>query len=275
MRRTVQIGMLTALVVSALAIAQSTGPGGSSGGSSGSSGGGTVVDWDGGAMTYERTLDRAEGLMMPDCRDGSARQMYSPNSPTGGDYEWTPTAAGAGNSGYCHIWGGCGSGSNCRWGTVYRIPLEQKPSFTAAFARHSNWNGNARAWIGVNTAGSGGATVMGSDTPSATSAAKYIAFRWSAGTDTNWQCCYGDGTSDFCSDTGIAPVNDASTATTFTVRPSGANYIFLINGTQVCSLASGTYPTTGVARAGMTWMTKTGTEIHIYNAGQSYGWARP
>ena len=81
-----------------------------------------------------------------------------------------------------------------------------------------------------------GSSTYASNTPNTA----LVAFRWTAGTDTNWQAYVG--TSNIANtilDTGVAPSFTASTLfEIINVGGTSTNYKFLLNGTLVASISS-------------------------------------
>ena len=89
--------------------------------------------------------------------------------------------------------------------------------------------GVQRTFIGLSTSNS--ATQLGADLPTS---GVYAGFRFTSGTDTNWQCIASAGSSGAQADSGVAPV---ATPQQFEVvnDDSAGTTKYFINGNQVCT----------------------------------------
>jgi len=102
-------------------------------------------------------------------------------------------------------------------------------------------NTNARYWIGLGkSAPQFGSPTYASNTPNTA----LVGFRWTAGTDTNWQAyCGVSSGSNTIVDIGVAPSFTASTLfEIINVGGTSTNYKFLLNGSLDASISS-TLPT--------------------------------
>ena len=94
-----------------------------------------------------------------------------------------------------------------------------------------------RCWIGL---GVNFGNFYKSDTPPETT----VAFRYTAGTDTYWQCVVSDGTTQVTTATTVAP---DTTGHVFAISPSGTNVLFYIDGVLVATVSISTTTLTGAS----------------------------
>lgn len=99
--------------------------------------------------------------------------------------------------------------------------------------------GAQRTFIGLSTANS--TTQLGTDLPTS---GVYAGFRFTSGTDTNWQCIASTGSTGYQADSLVAPVATPQQFEVINDDTAGTTKYY-INGTQVCS-AFATRPSSGV-----------------------------
>lgn len=207
---------------------------------------------------------------------GIQGKSVSSNAPLGGDFLWfDPATGGWEPNWFPHIkswsynlgagtfsWVNQPTGQLTSGGTDTAPTATEPASYkastsatasTAAFGISSNVDGvvlglckrwqcraranssaNARYWIGFTSKTSPiTVTTLASDFPTSVS---MCAFRFSAGTDTNWQAICCDGSTQTIVNTGVAP--DHTNSQLFDIYFDGTNVYFFINRTQVAKIST-------------------------------------
>lgn len=102
---------------------------------------------------------------------------------------------------------------------------------------------NGRYWLAATNI-NGGTSGLSTNTPTTI---PLVGFRYVVGTDTDWQCVTGNGSSLTVVSSGVAP--DTSNPHVFQIVPSGSSVEFYIDGTLVATIST-TLPSTST---GLNW----------------------